>query len=143
MQLSPWQLHFVLLHCQYMPRDDQPLDFASSLADCHEPRITVNPFNRVFTRIAVSAMDLDRVTTDTLCHFSCEHLCHGSFLVIRTLLFLEPGGFVQHIACHLDLGCRICQHPLNGLLIGDGFPKGFALSCVIDCIFKCSLCQSK
>src|SRR5215213_10065256 len=130
-----------VVYCQYMPCDDQPLNFTGPFPDGHKPRITVNPFDRVFAGIAISPVDLDRVAADAFCHFRSEHLCHGSFFVVVASFFLEPCGFVEHVTCHFDLSRCLCEHPLDGLLLSNGFAEGLSLSCIIHCIFKCRLRQ--
>ena len=106
-----------------MPCNDKSLDLAGPFADGHQAGIAVDPFDRIFARVAISAMDLNRVAADAFRHFGGEHLCHRRFFVVRAFLFFEPGSFVEHSARNFNFGRGVCQHPLDGLLFGDGLPK--------------------
>src|SRR5690606_13800406 len=58
-------------------RDHDALDLARPLVDLRDPRVPIIAFDVVLLRVAVAAVDLDRLVGDPMAHLGGVELGHG------------------------------------------------------------------
>src|SRR6185369_3784036 len=93
----------------------------ADLAKLGLPEITLH---RKGPRVAVAAMDLDRLQGRPRGRLRGEELGHGSLPGKPRSTILQPGGPVYEEPGRVELGRHVGQHPLDRLEIGYGVTEG-------------------
>src|SRR6266581_5228316 len=73
-----------------LPGDDDPLDFARSLADFSELRVSQHPLHGIVGNVSVAAMDLDRFVRHERGHLARVQFRHSGLFLERKPSVLKP-----------------------------------------------------
>src|SRR3954452_17652821 len=104
---------------QFAP-DHHPLDLGRALADQEQRSVAVQALDLVLLRVAVAAVDAERVLHDLLAGLRGEQLRHAGLEVRALAGVLEAGGLTGEEACGLHLGRHVRELELDRLVLGDG-----------------------
>src|SRR4051794_27475114 len=107
--------------------DHHALDLGSALADQEQRRVAVEPLDLVFLRVAVAAVDAERLLHDLLAGLGGEQLRHAGLEVGALTGVLHPGRLQRQQASRLDLGGHVRELELNRLMLRDRPPEGLPL----------------
>src|SRR3954447_1886736 len=108
-----------LVPLQELLADHHALDLGSDLADQEEGRVPVEALDLVLLRVAVAAVDAERVLHDLLAGLRGEQLRHAGLEVRALAGVLEAGGLAGEEACGLDLGRHVRELELDRLVLRD------------------------
>ena len=102
--------------------DDDPLDLGCSLPDPVDPEFAEEPLGHVFPHVAAAAENLDRPVGHPVGHLGCGQLGHRRMGVDQLDVGAGvdlAGDLVDHQAGSPQLGERVGQHELDGLVVGQ------------------------
>src|SRR6185312_17124850 len=100
-------------------RDDHALDLARAFADFADLRVAEVTLDGELARVAVTAVDLQRLVARARRGFARVELGHGGFARERAAVIGEPRRAVREERGGVELGLAVCKHPLDGLEIRD------------------------
>src|ERR1700751_5307497 len=107
---------------KHLPRDHHALHFVGALADLAQLAVPERALDGKLARIAVAAVDLDGDVAGA--HPRPRRPPVGPRRPARgpALLILHPAGAADEQAGRLELGRRVGEHELDGLVVADGPP---------------------
>src|SRR3954447_12168294 len=112
--------------------DDHPLDLGGALPDEQQRRVAVEALDLVLLRVAVAAVDAQRLLDAEVAALGGEELRHAG-LELRALAgVLHPGGAERHQARRVDLRRHVGELELDRLVLGDRLAERLALPGVLQ-----------
>src|SRR5881398_2843937 len=102
-----------LVALQELLADHHALDLGRALADQEQRGVTVEPLDLVLLRVAVAAMDAERVLHDLLAGLGGEQLRHAGLEVGALAGVLQARGLAGEEARGLDLGRHVRELELD------------------------------
>src|SRR5579863_789946 len=103
------------------------LDLIRTFVDAGDAQVAVPTFNGHLTGVAHAAVYLHDAVNDAVGHVRAVEFRHTRLVTVILMLISFPRSVECKPLGGLNLNGGICDHPLNGLAVGDGLPKGDAL----------------
>ena len=119
--------------------DNHPLNLGSSLADQQQRRVAVEPLNLILLRVAVAAVNAERLLNAEAAGLGGEELRHSSFHLGALAGVLEAGGADRKQPRCLNLRCHVGELELDCLVLADRLAEALALLAVPQCQLKRTL----
>src|SRR5215210_6734297 len=116
-----------LVALQQLLADDHALDLGGALADQQQRRVPVEPLDLVLLRVAVAAVDPERLLHDLLAGLRGEQLGHPGLEVRALAGVLHARGLQREQSRGLDLGGHVGELELDRLVLRDRLAEGLAL----------------
>src|SRR5260370_24929327 len=107
--------------------DHHLLDLAGALVDLGNTGVAEVALDVVLARVAVAAVDLQRLVGDALRHLGREELGLRGLERVALPLVLRPGRLPGHHARGVDLGRHVREVELDGLEVGEVLAELLAL----------------
>src|SRR5262249_52751479 len=108
------------------------------VVDAESADVAVEALQHEVARDATSAADLYRTVDDAADRLGDEDLAHRRFLSRLLATFQLFGGVEDHQPRGVQFDCRIGDHPLQRLVLGEELAEGGALPHVVGADFQCS-----
>src|SRR5436305_1933814 len=116
-----------LVALEQFAADHHALDLGRALADQEQRSVAVEALDLVLLRVAVAAVDAERVLHDLLAGLRGEQLRHAGLEVGALAGVLQPRGLAGEEACRLHLGGHVRELELDRLVLRDRLAEGLAL----------------
>src|SRR5215210_3774141 len=116
-----------LVALQELLADHHALDLGGAFADQQQRRVAVEALDLVLLRVAVAAVDSERLLDDLLAGLRREQLGHAGLEVRALAGVLHPGRLQREQARRLDLRRHVGELELDRLVLGDRLAEGLAL----------------
>src|SRR5215210_2960515 len=116
-----------LVALEQLLADHHALDLGGALADEEQRGVAVEPLDLVFLRVAVAAVDPERLLHDLLAGLGGEQLGHPGLEVGALAGVLQTRRLQRQQAGGLDLGAHVGELELDRLVLGDLAAEGLAL----------------
>src|SRR3954452_6062842 len=119
--------HLDLVSLQELLADHHALDLRGALADQQQRRVAVETLDLVLLRVAVAAVDAERLLDAEAAGLGGEELRHAGLEVRALAGVLHPRGADRQQAGGVDLGGHVGELELDRLVLGDRAAEGLAL----------------